>query len=110
MNTEHEHRTHSYVQRSPFRSPFADRTVLAGVQAWAHMEAKQGDTSVVRGLLRCGLKASPRSRYIHLAWAQWERLQGSPDTARFLLKRGCSLNPTDPALAVVRHLSQHGPA
>ena len=81
-----------------------------GVQAWAHMEAKQGDTSVVRGLLRCGLKASPRSRYIHLAWAQWERLQGSPDTARFLLKRGCSLNPTDPALAVVRHLCQHGPA
>ena len=71
-------------------------------QAWAHMEAKQGDTSVVRGLLRCGLKASPKSRYVHLAWAEWERLQGSPDTARFLLKRGCSLNPHDPALSVVR--------
>ena len=114
MNTEHTHNRHRDVHpemvtthgacAGPLSADSlgADTGSAAGAQAWAHMEAKQGDTSVVRGLLRCGLKASPRSRYVHLAWAQWERLQGSPDTARFLLKRGCSLNPTDPALAVVR--------
>ena len=74
----------------------------ARVQAWALMEARQGNAKAVRELLRQGLKESPRSAYLHLAFAQWERQQGNAQTARFLLRRGCQMMPTDPALIVVR--------
>ena len=71
------------------------------LQAWAVMEARQGDAALVRDLFRAGLAESPRSPFLHLAFGQWERQQGSLETARFLLRRGCQLNPSDPALAVV---------
>ncbi|PNW79465.1 hypothetical protein CHLRE_09g416200v5 [Chlamydomonas reinhardtii] len=67
-------------------------------QAWAVLEAKQGDPTVVRYLFRKALGANPRSRYVHLAWALWERRQGNPQHCLALLRRGCELNPTDPAL------------
>ncbi|KAG2431428.1 hypothetical protein HXX76_009443 [Chlamydomonas incerta] len=67
-------------------------------QAWAVLEAKQGDPTVVRYLFRKALGANPRSRYVHLAWALWERRQGNPQHCLALLKRGCELNPTDSAL------------
>ena len=84
----------------------------APLQAWAVMEARQGDLALVRDLFRAGLAESPRSPFLHLAFGQWERQQGSLETARFLLRRGCQLNPADPALAVVRPAFQlcHLPA
>ena len=87
--------------------PACARHDKACVQAWACMEARQGDAALVRDLFRRGLKESPKSPYLHLAFGQWERQQGSLETARFLLRRGCQLTPTDPALAVVRTLSYH---
>jgi len=67
-------------------------------QAWAVMEAKQGDPSAVRYLFKKALAANPRSRYVHLAWALWERKQGNVPLCIELLKRGSALNPTDAAL------------
>ncbi|GLC37085.1 Protein high chlorophyll fluorescent 107 [Pleodorina starrii] len=67
-------------------------------QAWAVLEAKQGDPTAVRYLFRKALGANPRSRYVHLAWALWEKKQGNPQQCLALLQRGSQLNPTDPAL------------
>ncbi|EFJ42835.1 hypothetical protein VOLCADRAFT_83495 [Volvox carteri f. nagariensis] len=67
-------------------------------QAWAVLEAKQGDPTAVRYLFRKALGANPRSRYVHLAWALWEKKQGNPQQCLALLQRGTQLNPTDPAL------------
>ncbi|MEW5298917.1 MAG: hypothetical protein WDW36_001987 [Sanguina aurantia] len=67
-------------------------------QAWAVLEANQGDPTAVRYLFKKALQANSRSRYVYLAWAMWERRLGNPDTAVALLKRGQSLNPTDPAI------------
>ena len=55
----------------------------------------------MRYLLRKGLEANPRSRYVHLAWALWEKRQGELDDARRLFERGCKLNPCDAALRQV---------
>lgn len=67
-------------------------------QAWAQMEARQGNRDIVRYLLRKGLEAAPRSRYLHLTWALWEKELGQRDNARMLLQRGHSFNRSDPAL------------
>ncbi|GIL88660.1 hypothetical protein Vretimale_17253 [Volvox reticuliferus] len=67
-------------------------------QAWAVLEAKQGDPTAVRYLFRKALGANPRSRYVHLAWALWEKKQGNPQQCLALLQRGSQMNPTDPAL------------
>lgn len=67
-------------------------------QAWALMEQKQGDRSVVRALFKRGLEASPRSRYTHLSWALWERAEGNVEEARRLFKAGADLNPRDAAI------------
>jgi hypothetical protein len=56
----------------------------------------------VRYLLRKGLEANSRSRYVHLAWALWEKRQGQLEDARRLFERGCKLNPCDAALRQVR--------
>jgi len=71
-------------------------------QAWAVMEARQGDATAVRYLFKKALQASPKSRYAHLAWALWERKQGNRPQCIQLLKRGAGLNPTDPALFQAR--------
>ena len=44
-------------------------------QAWALMEAEQGDVTAVRYLFKKGIEASPRSRYLYLAWGLWEKKQ-----------------------------------
>ncbi|KAL4435899.1 hypothetical protein ABPG77_000661 [Micractinium sp. CCAP 211/92] len=67
-------------------------------QAWALMEQKQGDRTLVRPLFRRGLEASPRSRYTHLAWALWEKEEGNLEEARRLFKQGAELNPRDAAI------------
>jgi len=67
-------------------------------QAWAVLEAKQGDPTAVRFLFKKALVANPRSRYVHLAWALWERKQGNIDVGQQLLQRGQAMNPTDPAI------------
>lgn len=67
-------------------------------QAWAVMEARQGDKSAVRYLFKRALQAEPRSRYVHLAWAMWEQEQGNMRQCLALLRRGQQFNPTDPAL------------
>jgi hypothetical protein len=64
-------------------------------------QARQGEAGAVRYLLRKGLEANPRSRYVHLAWALWEKRQGELDDARRLFERGCKLNPCDAALRQV---------
>lgn len=56
----------------------------------------------MRFLLRKGLEANPRSRYVYLSWALWEKKQGQLDDARRLFERGCKLNPSDTALLQVR--------
>lgn len=70
-------------------------------QAWALMEASQGDSSAVRYLFKRGLEAGPRSRYLYLAWAIWEEKQGKRAFARRLLERGHQLNRRDPAILQV---------
>ena len=55
----------------------------------------------MRFLLRKGLEANPRSRYVFLSWALWEKKQGQLDDARRLFERGCKLNPIDTALPQV---------
>jgi hypothetical protein len=70
-------------------------------QAWAVMEARQGDPTAVRYLFKRGLEASPRSRYLHLAWATWEAEQGRRAFARKLLQRGHEANRRDPAILQV---------
>ena len=55
----------------------------------------------MRFLLRKGLEANPRSRYVYLSWALWEKKQGQLDDARRLFERGCKLNPSDTALLQV---------
>lgn len=70
-------------------------------QAWALMEASQGDSSAVRYLFKRGLDAGPRSRYLYLAWATWEEKQGKRSFARRLLERGHQLNRRDPAILQV---------
>ena len=70
-------------------------------QAWAIMEARQGDQAAVRYLFKRGLEASPRSRYLHLAWATWEAEQGRRSFARKLLQRGHESNRRDPAILQV---------
>lgn len=67
-------------------------------QAWALMEKRQGDASVVRSLFRRGLAVSPRSRYTFLAWALWEKEQGEIEEARQLFRQGSQLNPRDAAI------------
>ncbi|KAG1665983.1 hypothetical protein FOA52_010081 [Chlamydomonas sp. UWO 241] len=67
-------------------------------QAWAVLEAKQGDPTAVRYLFKRALGVNPRSRYVHLAWAMWERKQGNVELCVQLLTRGNQLNPTDPAI------------
>ncbi|GAB4821788.1 hypothetical protein N2152v2_008834 [Parachlorella kessleri] len=67
-------------------------------QAWALMEARQGDKQAVRPLLQRGLAVSPRSRYNYLALAQWEKQQGDLGEARRLFREGSERNPRDAAL------------
>ena len=67
-------------------------------QAWAVMEARQGDPTAVRYLFKRALGVNPKSRYVFLSWAMWEKKQGNLDLCVQLLKRGTELNPTDPAL------------
>ncbi|GAX83851.1 hypothetical protein CEUSTIGMA_g11276.t1 [Chlamydomonas eustigma] len=67
-------------------------------QAWAVLEAKQGDPTAVRYLFKRALGVNPSSRYVHLAWAMWERRQNNTELCLQLLKRGQSLNPTDAAI------------
>ena len=55
----------------------------------------------MRFLLRKGLEANPRSRYVYLSWALWEKKEGQLDDARRLFERGCKLNPNDTALSQV---------
>lgn len=73
-------------------------------QAWAVLEANQGDPTAVRYLFKKALKANPKSRYVHLAWALWERKCGNLVTCKELLQRGSELNPTDAALYQARAL------
>ena len=70
-------------------------------QAWALMEAKQGDKTAVRYLFKRGLEANPRSRYLYLAWALWEKGEGNRENACKLLERGHKLNTRDPAILQV---------
>ncbi len=65
-------------------------------------QMRQGEGGAVRYLLRKGLGANPRSRYVHLSWALWEKRQGQTEDARRLFERGCKLNPYDTALRQVR--------
>ncbi|GAX78832.1 hypothetical protein CEUSTIGMA_g6269.t1 [Chlamydomonas eustigma] len=67
-------------------------------QAWAVLEAKQGDPTAVRYLFKRALGVNPSSRYVHLAWAMWERRQNNTELCLQLLKRGQSLSPTDAAI------------
>ncbi|KAK9785605.1 hypothetical protein WJX73_006036 [Symbiochloris irregularis] len=67
-------------------------------QAWAQMEARQGKREDVRWLLKKGLEAAPRSRYLHLTSALWEKELGARASARHLLRRGHECNRSDPAL------------
>ncbi|KAI3436107.1 hypothetical protein D9Q98_002165 [Chlorella vulgaris] len=67
-------------------------------QAWALMEQRQGDNSIVRALYKRGLEVSPRSRYTFLSWALWEKQEGNLEEARRLLKEGAQRNPRDPAI------------
>ena len=55
-----------------------------------------------RYLLRKGLEAAPRSRYLHLTWALWEKELGQRANARLLLRRGHGFNRSDPALLQAR--------
>ena len=72
--------------------------------AWAGMEAKQGDITLVRYLYKRGLEANPRSRFVYLAWALFEKSLGSLDNARALLKQGHRLNVRDAAIVQVNTL------
>ena len=69
---------------------------------WGPAQRRQGEAGAVRFLLRKGLEANPRSRYVYLSWALWEKKQGQLDDARRLFERGCKLNPSDTALLQVR--------
>lgn len=77
-------------------------------QAWALMESKQGDSSLVRPLFQRGLSVSPRSRYTFLSWALWEKAQGNLQEARRLLKEGAERNPRDAAILQVRRVGGNG--
>jgi Tfp pilus assembly protein PilF len=63
------------------------------LQAWARLEAAQGQTVTARALFDRAARVDPKHQPVWQAWGVMEYRSGNTDTARALFQRGVWANP-----------------